>query len=155
MPYNSLEVIQVVHPDIFRPEHTLLWKSTIALIYFASIEWHQVDRVLSQLGGVQHIPDPAINIDFLLLKDGRRPMRCSTPGSSIGTRDDRACFPFSWPQILVHLLNILIDARRFLSHDRLLIDPRQVGVPVDAPVQGHVAAPARQQGPNVAAPVRL
>ncbi|XP_025635527.1 serine/threonine-protein phosphatase 7 long form homolog [Arachis hypogaea] len=46
MLYNDLEVIQVVHPDILRPEHTLLWKSTIALIYFAVIEWHQVDRIL-------------------------------------------------------------------------------------------------------------
>ncbi|QHO07220.1 uncharacterized protein DS421_14g461720 [Arachis hypogaea] len=47
MPYSALEVIQVVHPDILRPEHTHLWKSTTALIYFSSIEWHQVDRVLS------------------------------------------------------------------------------------------------------------
>ncbi|QHO30211.1 uncharacterized protein DS421_8g231360 [Arachis hypogaea] len=38
MPYNSFEVIQVVHPDILRPNHTLLWKSTTVLIYFASIE---------------------------------------------------------------------------------------------------------------------
>ncbi|RYR55328.1 hypothetical protein Ahy_A06g030566 isoform C [Arachis hypogaea] len=75
MPYSALEVIQVVHPDILRPEHTYLWKSTTALIYFSSIEWHQVDRVLSQLGGVQHIPEPAINIDFLLSKDGRGPTR--------------------------------------------------------------------------------
>ncbi|RYQ88500.1 hypothetical protein Ahy_B09g095655 isoform D [Arachis hypogaea] len=72
---HSLEVIQVVHPDILRPDHTLLWKSTTALIYFVAIEWHQVDRVLSQLGGVQHIPEPAINIDFLLSKDGRGPTR--------------------------------------------------------------------------------
>ncbi|RYR55326.1 hypothetical protein Ahy_A06g030566 isoform B [Arachis hypogaea] len=72
---RALEVIQVVHPDILRPEHTYLWKSTTALIYFSSIEWHQVDRVLSQLGGVQHIPEPAINIDFLLSKDGRGPTR--------------------------------------------------------------------------------
>ncbi|RYR24173.1 hypothetical protein Ahy_B02g057680 [Arachis hypogaea] len=64
MLYNDLEVIQVVHPDILRPEHTLLWKSTIALIYFAVIEWHQ-------LGRIQYIPNPAINIDFLLSKDGR------------------------------------------------------------------------------------
>ncbi|RYQ88496.1 hypothetical protein Ahy_B09g095655 isoform A [Arachis hypogaea] len=75
MPYSNLEVIQVVHPDILRPDHTLLWKSTTALIYFVAIEWHQVDRVLSQLGGVQHIPEPAINIDFLLSKDGRGPTR--------------------------------------------------------------------------------
>ncbi|RYQ88498.1 hypothetical protein Ahy_B09g095655 isoform G [Arachis hypogaea] len=72
---SNLEVIQVVHPDILRPDHTLLWKSTTALIYFVAIEWHQVDRVLSQLGGVQHIPEPAINIDFLLSKDGRGPTR--------------------------------------------------------------------------------
>ncbi|XP_072087031.1 protein MAINTENANCE OF MERISTEMS-like [Arachis hypogaea] len=38
MPYSALEVIQVVHPDILRPEHTHLWKSTTALIYFSSIE---------------------------------------------------------------------------------------------------------------------
>ncbi|XLT75836.1 hypothetical protein S245_032840 [Arachis hypogaea] len=29
------------------------------------------------------------------------------------------------------------------------MDPRAGGVPVDAPVRGHVLAPARQQGPNV------
>ncbi|XP_072061952.1 serine/threonine-protein phosphatase 7 long form homolog [Arachis hypogaea] len=77
MSYSAPKVIQVVHPDIHRPEHTLLWKSTTALIYFVSIEWHQVNRVLYQLGGVQHIPDPAINIepDFLLLKDSRGPTR--------------------------------------------------------------------------------
>ncbi|XP_072066813.1 serine/threonine-protein phosphatase 7 long form homolog [Arachis hypogaea] len=74
MPCNDLEVIQVVHPDIPRPNHTL-WKSTTALIYFAAIEWHQVDKVLSQLGGIQHISDPAININFLLSKDDRGPTR--------------------------------------------------------------------------------
>ncbi|RYR39589.1 hypothetical protein Ahy_A09g045143 [Arachis hypogaea] len=39
MPYNALEIIQVVHLDILRPEHTHLWKLTTALIYFSSIEW--------------------------------------------------------------------------------------------------------------------
>ncbi|KAL4287565.1 hypothetical protein AHAS_Ahas19G0198900 [Arachis hypogaea] len=63
---------------MFRYEHVILkigslQKSTTALIYFASIEWHQVDRVLSQLGGVQHIPEPAIKIDLLLSKNGRGP----------------------------------------------------------------------------------
>ncbi|XLU75800.1 hypothetical protein S245_034853 [Arachis hypogaea] len=31
MSYNALKVIQVVHPDILRPEHILSWKSTTAL----------------------------------------------------------------------------------------------------------------------------
>ncbi|QHO41842.1 uncharacterized protein DS421_5g149270 [Arachis hypogaea] len=35
------------------------------------IEWHQIDRVLPQFGGVQPIPHPALNIDFLMSKDGR------------------------------------------------------------------------------------
>ncbi|RYQ99578.1 hypothetical protein Ahy_B07g087523 [Arachis hypogaea] len=32
---------------------------------------HDVDRVLPQFGGVQHLPQPALNIDWLHAKDGR------------------------------------------------------------------------------------
>ncbi|RYQ95539.1 hypothetical protein Ahy_B08g090864 [Arachis hypogaea] len=156
MPYSALEVIQVVHPDILRPEHTHLWKSTTALIYFSSIEWHQVDRVLSQLGGVQHVPEPAIKIDFLLSKDGRGPTRWFL--------EVFATWHECWDQRHQSMLTFQLVpdpgpsveyldwwyrvAHRFLLHDRDLVDPRQVGIPADAPVQGNIDVPARQQGPN-------
>ncbi|QHO28340.1 uncharacterized protein DS421_7g215830 [Arachis hypogaea] len=129
MPYSALEVIQVVHPDILRPEHTHLWKSTTALIYFSSIEWHQDgrgptrwfhevfatwhecwDQRHQSVLTFQLVPDPRPSVEYLDW----------------------------WYRV----------ARRFLSHDRDLVDPRQAGVPADAPVRGNIAVPARQQGPN-------
>ncbi|RYR43272.1 hypothetical protein Ahy_A08g039698 [Arachis hypogaea] len=71
MPYSALDVIQVVHPEVLEPWHTMLWRCVTSLIYFAVVEWHQIDRVLPQFGGVQPPPRPALNIDFLMLKDGR------------------------------------------------------------------------------------
>ncbi|RYR61751.1 hypothetical protein Ahy_A04g018954 [Arachis hypogaea] len=52
MPYSSTEVLQVVHLEALEPRHTALWRSVTSLIYFAVIEWHQIDRVLLQFGGV-------------------------------------------------------------------------------------------------------
>ncbi|XP_025685426.1 protein MAIN-LIKE 2-like [Arachis hypogaea] len=71
MPYNSPDVLQVVHPEVLEPRHMALWRCVTLLIYFAAIEWHQIDRVLLQFGGVQPCPQPALNIDFLMSKDGR------------------------------------------------------------------------------------
>ncbi|RYR12995.1 hypothetical protein Ahy_B04g070227 isoform B [Arachis hypogaea] len=71
MPYSSPDVLQVVHPEVLEPRHMVLWRSVTSLIYFAVIEWHQVDRVLPQFGGVQPRPQAALNIDFLMLKNGR------------------------------------------------------------------------------------
>ncbi|XP_015934889.1 protein MAIN-LIKE 1-like [Arachis duranensis] len=71
MPYSSLEVLHVVHPEALEPRHTALWRSVMSLIYFAVIEWHQIDRVLPQFGGVHPRPRPALNIDFLMSKDER------------------------------------------------------------------------------------
>ncbi|QHO21620.1 uncharacterized protein DS421_11g348360 [Arachis hypogaea] len=71
MLYSRPEVLQVVHPEALEPRHTALWRSVTSLIYFAVIEWHQIDRVLPQFGGVQPRPHPALNIDFLMSKDGR------------------------------------------------------------------------------------
>ncbi|XP_020961145.1 protein MAIN-LIKE 1-like [Arachis ipaensis] len=71
MLYSSPDVLQVVHPEALEPRHMELWRSVTSLIYFAVIEWHQIDRVLPQFGGVQPRPHPALNIDFLMSKDGR------------------------------------------------------------------------------------
>ncbi|XP_020963846.1 serine/threonine-protein phosphatase 7 long form homolog [Arachis ipaensis] len=70
-PYSSPEVAAVVHPEILVDEHRRLWTAVTSLIYFAAIEWHQVDRVVPQFGGVQHLPQFALNIDWLHAKDGR------------------------------------------------------------------------------------
>ncbi|RYR44775.1 hypothetical protein Ahy_A08g041052 isoform B [Arachis hypogaea] len=70
-PYSSVEVVAVIHSEILVDEHRRLWTAITSLIYFAAIEWHQVDRVLPQFGGVQHLPQPALNIDWLHAKDGR------------------------------------------------------------------------------------
>ncbi|QHO18872.1 uncharacterized protein DS421_11g324180 [Arachis hypogaea] len=60
-PYSALDVLAVVHPEILTEEHSRIWRAVTTLIYFAVIEWHQVDRVVPQLGGVQHIPEDALN----------------------------------------------------------------------------------------------
>ncbi|XP_015937627.1 serine/threonine-protein phosphatase 7 long form homolog [Arachis duranensis] len=70
-PYSSVEVVAVIHSEILVDEHRRLWTAITSLIYFAAIEWHQVDRVLPQFGGVQHLPQPALNIDWLHAKDDR------------------------------------------------------------------------------------
>ncbi|RYR65130.1 hypothetical protein Ahy_A03g011115 isoform F [Arachis hypogaea] len=70
-PYSSAEVGAVIHSEILADEHRRLWTTVTSLIYFAAIEWHQVDRVLPQFGGLQHLPEPALNIDWLHAKDGR------------------------------------------------------------------------------------
>ncbi|QHO34199.1 uncharacterized protein DS421_9g264900 [Arachis hypogaea] len=70
-PYSSPEVAAIVHPEILVDEHRRLWTVVTSLIYFAAIEWYQVDRVMPQFGGVQHLPQLALNIDWLHAKDGR------------------------------------------------------------------------------------
>ncbi|RYR51324.1 hypothetical protein Ahy_A06g026342 [Arachis hypogaea] len=51
-PYSVLDVLAMVHPEILTEEHSRIW-------------------VVLQLGEVQHIPEDALNIDWLHAKDGR------------------------------------------------------------------------------------
>ncbi|QHO23474.1 uncharacterized protein DS421_12g363850 [Arachis hypogaea] len=54
-PYAALDVLAIVHLEILAEEHSRLWRACTSLIYFAIIEWHQVDTVLPQLDGVWHL----------------------------------------------------------------------------------------------------
>ncbi|MED6122227.1 hypothetical protein PIB30_037822 [Stylosanthes scabra] len=65
------DVAFVADASIWRPEHMSLWTSMCTLIYFGCIEWHQVDRVIPQFGGVQNAPHRPVNIDWLHARDGR------------------------------------------------------------------------------------
>ncbi|RYR49988.1 hypothetical protein Ahy_A07g036524 [Arachis hypogaea] len=144
MPYSSPDVLQVVHPVVLEPRHTALWRCVTALIYFAVVEWHQIDRVLPQFGGVQPWPQPALNIDFLMSKDGRGGARW---------------FPYAlqfwhihWENRVDHVLrfDVVADPRpshdfldwwsqhgkRFLSLEMYLGDSRLVFIPVEATQRG-------------------
>ncbi|MED6190443.1 hypothetical protein PIB30_105923 [Stylosanthes scabra] len=71
LSYRVDMVKDVVHPSILQPNHRALWTLIVPLIYFGTIEWHQVDRVIPQFGGVQNAPHQPLNIEFLHAKDGR------------------------------------------------------------------------------------
>ncbi|MED6191997.1 hypothetical protein PIB30_006145 [Stylosanthes scabra] len=81
-PYMTPEVAFVADPSIWRAEHMSLWTSMYTLIYFGCIEWHQVDRVIPQFGGVQNSPHRQVNIDWLHARDGRGVEEVQDPGPS-------------------------------------------------------------------------
>ncbi|RYR14585.1 hypothetical protein Ahy_B04g071202 [Arachis hypogaea] len=144
MPYSALDVIQVVHPEVLEPRHTMLWRCRTSLIYFAVVEWHQVDRVLPQFGGVQPIPSPALNIDFLMSKDGR--------GGDRWFPAQYADWHVHWQERAEHILQFDIvpdpgpsqdfltwwyqHEKRFLSPEMLLGDPRGIPIPDEATQRG-------------------
>ncbi|QHO54064.1 uncharacterized protein DS421_2g53370 [Arachis hypogaea] len=144
MPYTTPDVLQVVHPEVLEPRHMALWRSVTTLIYFAVIEWHQIDRVLPQFGTVQPPPSPVLNIVFLMSKDGRGGDRW---------------FPYKlrkwhlyWESRADTVLRFDVVAdpgpshlflewwsqhrKRFLSLDMQLGDPRAVPIPVEASQRG-------------------
>ncbi|RYQ82342.1 hypothetical protein Ahy_B10g100930 [Arachis hypogaea] len=144
MPYSALDVIQVVHPEVLEPRHTMLWRCVTSLIYFAVVEWHQVDRVLPQLGGVQPPPRPALNIDFLMSKDGR--------GGDRWFPSHLPDWHLHWQERADHILQFDIvpdpgpshefllwwhqHGKRFLSPEKLLGDPRGIPIPEEATQRG-------------------
>ncbi|MED6224752.1 hypothetical protein PIB30_087164 [Stylosanthes scabra] len=68
---TGLHTTMYADRDIWREENRRLWTSVCTLIYFGTIEWDQVDRVIPQFGGVQNYPHRPLNIDWLHARDGR------------------------------------------------------------------------------------
>ncbi|RYR42430.1 hypothetical protein Ahy_A08g038916 [Arachis hypogaea] len=144
MPYSTPDVVQVVHPEVLEPRHTALWRSVTSLIYFAVVEWHQVDRVLPQFGGVQACPRPTLNIDFLMSNDGRAG-DCWFPHH---LQHLHLC----WETRADHVLRFDVVAdpgpshdflewwhqhgKRFLSPEMYLGDPRDIPIPMEATQKG-------------------
>ncbi|RYR08037.1 hypothetical protein Ahy_B05g075581 [Arachis hypogaea] len=141
---TAADVLQVVHPEALEPRHMALWRSVTSLIYFAVIEWHQIDRVLPQFGGVQPRPGPALNIDFLMSKDGRGGDRWFPyhlqkwhlyweSRAETVLRFDVVADPGPSHEFLEWWLQ---HGKRFLSPDMHLGDPRAVPIPVEASQRG-------------------
>ncbi|RYR48352.1 hypothetical protein Ahy_A07g034381 [Arachis hypogaea] len=156
-PYSALDVLTVVHPEILTEEHSRIWRAVTTLIYFAVIEWHQVDRVVPQLGGVQHISEDALNVDWLHAKDGRGGDRW---------------FPHYYQVWLLHWGNRLDavisiervadpgpsadyldwwyrEAQQFLSPRTAFADPRGTQIPPEAFQRGSSQVPRRSQLPDM------
>ncbi|RYR77256.1 hypothetical protein Ahy_A01g001707 [Arachis hypogaea] len=141
---DMLQSRDVVHPEALEPRHMAVWRSVTSLIYFAVVEWHHVDRVLPQFGGVQPLPRPALNIDFLMSKDGR--------GSDRWFPSALQHWHILWETHVDHVLrfDVVADPRpshtyldwwsqhgkRFLSPEFYLGDPRGVPIPVEASQRG-------------------
>ncbi|RYQ88334.1 hypothetical protein Ahy_B09g095585 isoform I [Arachis hypogaea] len=150
-PYGSVDVLAVIHPEILTEEHSWLWRAVTNLIYFAVIEWHQVDRVFPQLGGVQHLPEPMLNIEYLHSKDGRGGDRWFPTYYRTWHQhwDDRVRSvlsvqrvpdPGPSPEYLDWWHRV---AHRILSPGIAFADPRPTQVPDDAILRGSSQAPTR------------
>ncbi|RYR32116.1 hypothetical protein Ahy_B01g057106 isoform F [Arachis hypogaea] len=115
MPYSTPDVLQVVHPEVLEPRHTMLWRCVTSLIYFAVVEWHQVDRVLPQFGGVQYW-----HLHWETRAD--HVLRFDVVDDSGPSQE----FLAWWHQ----------HGKRFLSPEVYLGDPRGIPIPVEATQRG-------------------
>ncbi|QHO38405.1 uncharacterized protein DS421_4g120060 [Arachis hypogaea] len=155
-PYSSPKVAAVAHPLILVDEHRRLWTAVTSLIYFAAIECHQVDRVVPQFGSVQHLPQLALNIDWLHAKDGKGGDRWfpryyqewhlhweNRVDSVIPV--DRVADPGPLAEYLDWWCRV---AHRFLSPNIAFHDPRPIVLTEEAHHRGSSQAPPRVQVPD-------
>ncbi|RYR41754.1 hypothetical protein Ahy_A08g038165 [Arachis hypogaea] len=133
-PYASLDVMVVVHSDILTEEHSRLWRTCTCLIYFAVIEWHQVDRVLPQLGGDGKGGDrwfPNYYQVWHLSWQNRVDAILSIP--RVPDHGPSTDFLRWWYRV----------ALIFLSPDSLIADPRAEEISQDVAQRGSSQAPSR------------
>ncbi|RYR54179.1 hypothetical protein Ahy_A06g029441 [Arachis hypogaea] len=141
---DMLQLRDVVHPEALDPRHMAVWRSVTSLIYFAVVEWHQVDRVLPQFGGVQPLLRPALNIDFLMSKDGRGGDRWFPSALQHWhiLWETRADYVLRFDVVAdpgpshAYLDWWIQHGKRFLSPEFYLGDPRGVPIPVEASQRG-------------------
>ncbi|MED6178229.1 hypothetical protein PIB30_105601 [Stylosanthes scabra] len=157
VPYSALDVVGVVDPAILHERHMLVWRSVMALIYFGTIEWHQVDKVLPQFGGVQSRPRKALDLDFMHSKDGRGEDRWFPGKYSTWHKD--------WENWMAHVLVFPVHPHpgpdrefldwwyelphRFLSPEVLLADPRGGEVDEIVATRGTLVPTHRTHVPDV------
>ncbi|QHO32620.1 uncharacterized protein DS421_8g251390 [Arachis hypogaea] len=129
-PYGSLDVLAVIHPEILTEEHS---------------------RVFPQLGDIQHLPEPALNIEYLHSKDGR--------GGDRWFPTYYRTWHQHWDERLRSVLSVqrvpdlgpspeYLDwwhhvAHRILSPGVAFADPRPTQVPDDAILRGSSQTPTR------------
>ncbi|RYQ92464.1 hypothetical protein Ahy_B09g098698 [Arachis hypogaea] len=140
-PYSSVDVGAVIHPEILADEHRRLWTAVTSLIYFAAID----------SGGVQHLPEPALNIDWLHAKDGRGRDRWFPSYYQEWHQHwedrlrsviwvDRVMDPGPSAEYLDWWCRV---AHRFLSPDVAFQDPRPIVLTEEARHRGSSQAPPR------------
>ncbi|QHO03251.1 uncharacterized protein DS421_13g430700 [Arachis hypogaea] len=150
-PYGSLDILAVIHSKILIEEHIRLWRAVTSLIYFAVIKWHQVDRVFPQLGSVQHMPEPALNIEYLHSKDDMDGDRWFSTYYRTWHQhwDERVCSVLSVQRVADPSPSAeYLDwwhrvAHRILSPGIAFADPRPTQVLDDAILRGSSQAPTR------------